>query len=195
MGDKNFSKQAVKNMNTSQFLVCFFAVFWSAFMLLPFLPNIFAIIAFICLVVAAAVLLRFAVKICRNISKLPVDSDKDKEKDKKIAKIWNVIFTVQGVGIGISCAVLGILDLYHYIIPVVVIWVGLHYIPMGFLYKTPVHIAVGVATVLTAAAAMIFSPPAVFLSVACGISAAGGALSAIILGYTIQLMIGYVGKL
>jgi hypothetical protein len=103
------------------------------------------------------------------------------ELDKKAQKSWSIIFSVQGCMIGASCAMLGIFGKYDFIVPVVAFIVGVHYFPLGALYHTRFHIAVGVFEVLISVLAIASIAMNRFVGLCIGLSALAAALGTVAL--------------
>ncbi|MDR1542259.1 MAG: hypothetical protein LBU32_30635 [Clostridiales bacterium] len=161
-------------------MMAFFTIFWANFMMISLAPNILAIIGFALFAIYSAWLAFMGVKLKRAVAALP--DEPKQEHDARTEKRWSLIFTIQGIAIGGSCALLGVFSLYNYIIPVIVLIIGLHYFPLGLLYHTPIHFIVGVPVVLLPIFLTIFFPPSDFSSVAGGFSSLAGACSTTVLG-------------
>ncbi|MDR1539967.1 MAG: hypothetical protein LBU32_18595 [Clostridiales bacterium] len=177
---RKYTRAALKNMTISILMMAFFTIFWANFMLMSFATNILAIIGFALLAIYSAWLAFMGVKLKRAVAALP--DEPKQELDARAEKRWNLIFIIQGIAIGASCALLGAFSLYNYIIPVIVLIIGLHYFPLGLLYHTPIHFIVGVPVVLLSTFATIFFPPSDFSSAAGGFSSLAAACSTTVLG-------------
>ena len=178
--DMAYTKAQIKNMITVTFMMAFFTVFWAIFMLISFLPNIFAIILFAFFIILSVYLIIKGIKFNHDAQALPDEIKQD--ADIRAEKRWNIIFITQCVAICICCALLGIFDKYGYIIPVIMLINGLHYFPLGMIYRTPIHFVVAVPVTAISLLTMIFLPPSNFISTAGGISSLAGASSTSILG-------------
>jgi hypothetical protein len=186
-GDINFSKKARAGMCQSAFMLAFFTVFWAAFLFWGFGINAFSIIGCIFFVGIAIAIFCGAVKANRVVSSLP-DSAVN-PKDKRIARYWNIVFSSQGLAIGVICAILGILGQYQYIVPSVVFIVGIHYFPLGAIYHTAIHFVVGAFVVLIALLSIALQAFGTLGIEAVGICALVATISTAILGVYILRLI------
>jgi uncharacterized membrane protein YfcA len=82
----------------------------------------------------------------------------------------------------VSCALLGSFGLYAYIVPVVLLIVGLHYIPIGLLYHTKIQTVVALPVVFVAVLGILSLLTNVGADYAPGVCAFVGAVSTSILG-------------
>ena len=186
-GQLEFSKKARTGMLQSVFMLAFFTLFWAAFLFWGFRVTAFPIIAAAIFVAISGVLFYRALKANRAIRAMP-DAPSD-PADKRAQTRWNIIASVQGGAIGVSCAVLWGMGLYTYIVPVVVLIVGLHYLPLGAMYHTPVHFIVGAAVVLVAIFGIVSQALGIVGDETIGICAMAGALSTAVLGVYILRLI------
>jgi hypothetical protein len=180
------TKTAMNNTTQTAFLLSFFTVFWTAFMIFWLIQTtdlplgVVVAMGAVCVVFAVLILIR-ARQCARLVKTLPEDGELS-DREKKAAKRWNLIFSLNGCAIGVSCALLGIFGMYEYIIPVVLLIVGLHYIPISLLYKTKVQIAVAVPTVVASLLGIWSLRTGTADAYAPGLCALGGAAGAIVLG-------------
>ena len=144
------TRRALQGIMQSVFMLAGFTAFWAAFLFWGFGFGPISVAGCACFLACAVWIARKAVLARRGIAALP-DSPAT-EADKQAKKRWSVIFTVQGVTSGASCAILGILGKYEYIVPVVALIVGLHYIPIGMQHKDRIHVVAGALLSLIAIA-------------------------------------------
>ena len=183
----DLTKKARAAMAQSAFMLAVFTVFWAAFLFWGFGVNAFSIIGCAVFVGISIFIFRGAVKAQRDIRLLqdgPVDPD-----DKRAGTRWNLIFSLQGGAIGAACAVLGVLGQYQYIVPAVVLIVGIHYFPLGAIYRTKIHYIMGVFVVLVAVFGIASQAFGILDIKAIGICAIAAALSTVILGVYILRML------
>ena len=171
-------------MVQSAFMLAGFTVFWAAFIFWGFGMNAPSVILFTAFTGLAIVIFLSAAKARRAVRLLP-DAPPDPE-DKRAGTRWTVIFSVQGGVIGAVCAVLGILGQYQYIVPAVALIVGIHYFPLGAIYRTKIHFAVGVFVVLCAVFGIMSQAFGILGFRAIGVCAIATALSTVILGIYIM---------
>jgi hypothetical protein len=181
------TKVALKNIVTAIFMMAGFTIFWTNFMIMALAPNIFAIIGTVLFLVIVAWLIYMGIKLKKFVSALP--NETKSVADIRAEKWWNIIFITQGCAIGVCCALLGIFNLYGFMIPAIVLIVGLHYFPLGFLYRTPIHAVVGCTVVLSVVLTTIFLPTDDFDSTASGISALIATVSTSVLGIYMVFLI------
>jgi hypothetical protein len=180
------TKTAMKNATQTSFLLSFFTVFWAGCMVVWLIGKteipLWAVIAMGAACVACAVwILARAIQCTRMVKDVPEDGELS-DNEKNAAKRWNIIFALNGIVIGVCCALLGIFGLYEYIAPAVLLIVGLHYIPISLLYKTGIHIAVAVPTVLAATLGILSLITGTAAAYAPGLSSLAGSVGAIVLG-------------
>jgi hypothetical protein len=116
------------------FLMAFFTLLWASWSLygLPVaggaaLVVIFSVIAVI-FVINGVRLLRFA-------DRLPVPTGDDSNRQGRAMRIgFGVTFAAEGVIIGVVCALLIVNGAYAYLAPAIALVVGLHFIPLGFIF-------------------------------------------------------------
>jgi hypothetical protein len=106
-----------------------------------------------------------------------------KPKPDAAARRWTAIFVIQGVAIGAAACALSIFGQFRYIAPATLLIVGLHFIPIGLIYKTAIQQYWAAALIITACVAIFMllagGKAADFASPLCGVM---GALSTITLG-------------
>jgi hypothetical protein len=180
MNPTTLTKPALSGMLQSTFMLCFFTVFWSAFLFWSLGFTVAAFIAFFGYLLFAVQMFRFAKRTAKKVNALP-DVEKtaaDKAADKK----WSIIFSVQGMSIGAVCAALGMLGRYEYIVPCAALIVGLHYFPLGVTYKTAIHHIAG-AVVSAISIGGIIAVYWGYANAAIGLCAAVSALATLALGF------------
>jgi hypothetical protein len=168
-------------------MLAFFTVFWAAFLFWGFGLNVFSVIGCMFFVGIAIAIFCGAVKANRVVRSLPDRAVNP--KDKRIARYWNIIFSLQGLSIGVICAILGILGQYQYIVPEVVCIVGIHYFPMGAIYHTTIHFVVGAFVVLIALLSIVLQALGTLGIEAVGVCALAATISTVILGLYILRLI------
>ena len=62
-------------------------------------------------------------------------SEKDKDKGKKMWKVFGFIFGLEGLLIAVSVVVLSTFDLQNYVVPIIALIVGLHFYPMAKIFE------------------------------------------------------------
>jgi hypothetical protein len=189
--DINFSKQARAGLCQSAFMLAFFTIFWAAFLFWGFGINIFSIIGCIFFLGMAIVIFCGAAKanrVVRSLPDSPVDPTAD-PKDKRITARWNLIFALQGIAMGVVCAILGILGQYQYIVPAVALIVGIHYFPLGAIYHTSIHFIMGAFVALIAFSGIVLQALGILGLEVIGICALATAVSTVILGVYILRLI------
>ena len=174
-------------MLQSAFMLAAFTIFWAAFLFWGFGVNALSAILFIAFAGPAIVIIRSAAKARLTIRLLP-DAPVDPE-DKQANTRWKIIFSIQGGAIGAVCAILGIQGQYQYIVPAVALIVGIHYFPLGAIYRTKIHFVAGAFVVLVAVFGIISQALGILGFEAIGISAIAAALSTVILGMYITCVI------
>jgi hypothetical protein len=184
----------MKNFTQTSFFLAFFTVFWTGFMILWFItatelpPWIIIATGVLCVAFGIWILMK-GIQCTRLLKTLP-DGGELSDDDKKAAKKWNWIFILNGCVIGVSCALLSTFGLYEYIAPVVLLIVGLHYIPISFLYKTKIQTIVAIPTIIVAVLCIISLTTGTADAYAPGVSSLAGAIGAIILGIWIVKTVG-----
>lgn len=182
-----FSKRARQGMLQSVFMLAFFTVFWAVFLFWGFYVTALSIIGCAVFIGVALIIFFKALKINHSLRSLPDEAESP--ADKRAVKQWNIIASVQGATIGIACAILGMTGRYLYIVPVVVLIVGIHYFPLGAIYRTPIHFIVGIPVVLIAVSGIVVQALGVLGNEVIGICACAAALSTAILGVYIMRLV------
>jgi hypothetical protein len=191
MTRKQDSNAALKNIAGSLPTMAGFTLFWTGISIVLWTINFgwspvvaLLLIAVICL--STWLFVKFSWFNARIKQLAP---EKLSDYDKKVGKIWSIIFSVEGSLIGLSCALLGIFGQYEFIVPVVALIVGVHYFPLYLLYKTTVHLVATLLVVLTSGLAIAAVAGGFYADWAVIIAALSAALSTAALGaYMVKLL-------
>ena len=162
------------------FMLAFFTIFWASFLFWGFGVSAVSIVLCILFIIGAGFIIFNAAKAKSAVRALPDDTDSP--EDKKEQRRWALIFSIQGGAIGAVCAILGTIGEYNYIVPAIVLIVGVHYFPLGAIYHTRIHFLVGTAVVAISLFCIRALRFEILGLVAIGICAATAAISTIILG-------------
>ncbi|MDR0432192.1 MAG: hypothetical protein LBH48_02615 [Bifidobacteriaceae bacterium] len=136
------SPVALKYLTQSQYMLAGLTLFWAGAMLAWALidrpvPVWVAIIVFAALAGAVVWIVPQTVRCSRGIGRLP--AEQTGVKDPAANKKWALIFSTEGIAIGLTAGTLSSFGLFSYIIPATLLIVGLHFIPIGVLYKTSIQ--------------------------------------------------------
>jgi hypothetical protein len=96
---------------------------------------------------ATLVLVLLALALARRAAALP-RSEVDPERARQVKRVFGRVNAVQWVVISITAFVLGRLQLDAYIPAAVTLIVGLHFFPLGRLFRYPQHHITGIALVV-----------------------------------------------
>jgi hypothetical protein len=174
------TKTTLAGMTQSLFMLAFFTVFWTSFMLWGFGKYLWGYVLATVFVGAAVYLLIVAIQSSKRIKTLSEETVSG--TDKQAAKRWNVVFGLQGGCIGAVCMVLGILGYYAFIPPAVVLIVGIHYIPLGIMYRTAIHHIMAVFVILIAIGSLLLMLLTEDRNIGIGIASTAAAISTVVLG-------------
>ncbi|MDR2515374.1 MAG: hypothetical protein LBD02_09275 [Christensenellaceae bacterium] len=166
-------------------LLSFFTLLWAGFMLFGLLasplPPALPIALAVCLLLPAIWLLRGGLACLARAKAMPA-GEAPSETERRAERRWNLIFGLQGGAIGLVCTLLGAFRLYAQIGPAVLLIVGLHYIPLGMLYRTKIHGLVALPVILIALLGLLSLATGFLSAFAPGVCALAGGLSTAILG-------------
>jgi hypothetical protein len=179
------TKGSMKNLNNTAYLLAFFTIVWAASMLVWFilddvLPVGATIVLSVIFLAIAGYIYISAVLGYRSLK--PIPEDDGSIQDKLKSKRWSVVFALQAVAISLSGALLGSFKLHVFIAPVMLLIVGLHYIPISMLYHTTIQSFVAIPTILIALLGLL----AIFTDTgsryAAGVCSLVGAIGCVTLG-------------
>ena len=116
------------------FLMAFFTLLWASWSLygLPVAGGAALVVIFS---VIAVIFVINGVRLLRSADRLPVPTGDDSNRQGRAMRIgFGVTFAAEGVIIGVVCALLIVNGAYAYLAPAIVLVVGLHFIPLGFIF-------------------------------------------------------------
>jgi hypothetical protein len=116
------------------FLMAFFTLLWASWSLygLPIAVGITLVVIF---GIAAAVFVINGVQLIRSAPRLPLPSGDEVRRRSNTVRVWfGVTFAAEGVIIGVVCVLLIMNGAYAYLAPAIALVVGLHFIPLGFIF-------------------------------------------------------------
>jgi hypothetical protein len=117
------------------FLMAFFTLLWASWSLygLPIAVGVALVVIF---GVLAAVFVINGVQLIRSAHRLPLPSgDEAGRRGRALRVEFGVTFAAEGVMIGVVCALLIVNGWYAYLAPAIALVVGLHFIPLGFIFR------------------------------------------------------------
>jgi hypothetical protein len=116
------------------FLMAFLTLLWASWSLygLPVAGSIALVVIFS---VIAVIFVINGVRLLRSTDRLPVPTGDDSNRRCRAMRIgFGVTFAAEGVIIGVVCALLIVNGAYAYLAPAIALVVGLHFIPLGFIF-------------------------------------------------------------
>jgi len=116
------------------FLMAFFTLLWASWSLygLPAAAGVALVVIF---GVLAVIFVINGVELMRSAHRLPLPSgDEAKHRGHALRVGFGVTFAAEGVIIGVVCALLIVNGGYAYLAPAIALVVGLHFIPLGFIF-------------------------------------------------------------
>jgi hypothetical protein len=116
------------------FLMAFFTLLWASWSLygLPVAGGAALVVIFS---VIAVIFVINGVRLLRSADRLPVPTGDDSNRQGRAMRIgFGVTFAAEGVIIGVVCALLIVNGAYAYLAPAIALVVGLHFIPLGFIF-------------------------------------------------------------
>lgn len=116
------------------FLMAFFTLLWASWSLygLPVAGGAALVVIFS---VIAVIFVINGVRLLRSADRLPVPTGDDSNRQGRAMRIgFGVTLAAVGVIIGVVCALLIVNGAYAYLAPAIVLVVGLHFIPLGFIF-------------------------------------------------------------
>jgi hypothetical protein len=117
------------------FLMAFFTLLWASWSLygLPAAAGVALVVIF---GVLAVIFVINGVQLMRSAHRLPLPSGGEaKHRGHALRVGFGVTFAAEGVIIGVVCALLIVNGGYAYLAPAIALVVGLHFIPLGFLFR------------------------------------------------------------
>jgi hypothetical protein len=116
------------------FLMAFVTLLWASWSLygLPVAAGVALVVIF---GILALIFVINGVQLLRSADRLPVPTGDDWNHQGRALRIgFGVTFAAEGVIIGVVCALLIVNGAYAYLAPAVALVVGLHFIPLGFIF-------------------------------------------------------------
>jgi hypothetical protein len=116
------------------FLMAFFTLLWASWSLygLPVAGGAALVVIFS---VIAVIFVINGVRLLRSADRLTVPTGDDSNRQGRAMRIgFGVTFAAEGVIIGVVCALLIVNGAYAYLAPAIALVVGLHFIPLGFIF-------------------------------------------------------------
>jgi hypothetical protein len=89
------------------------------------------------------------------LRRFPAAVGDDAAEGRLIGRRFGMLFGAEGLVIGIACGVLGGLGLYRFFAPVIMLVVGLHFIPLAWVFHRRIDIWLGAFTAVVAVAGII----------------------------------------
>jgi hypothetical protein len=132
------------------FLMAFFTLLWASWSLygLPVAAGVALVVIF---GILALIFVINGVQLLRSADRLPVPTGDDWNHQGRALRIgFGVTFAAEGVIIGVVCALLIVNGAYAYLAPAVALVVGLHFIPLGFIFHRTIDFYVAGWVVLWA---------------------------------------------
>lgn len=116
------------------FLMAFFTLLWASWSLYG-LPVAGAVALVVIFSVLAVIFVINGVRLLRSADRLPVPTGDDSNRQGRAMRVgFGVTLAAVGVIIGVVCALLIVNGAYAYLAPAIVLVVGLHFIPLGFIF-------------------------------------------------------------
>jgi hypothetical protein len=116
------------------FLMAFFTLLWASWSLygLPVAGGAALVVIFS---VIAVIFVINGVRLLRSADRLPVPTGDDSNRQGRAMRVgFGVTLAAVGVIIGVVCALLIVNGAYAYLAPAIALVVGLHFIPLGFIF-------------------------------------------------------------
>lgn len=117
------------------FLMAFFTLLWASWSLygLPVAAGV-ALVVIFC--IPAGVFVINGVQLIRSAHLLPVPSGDEATRRGRALRVgFGGTFAAEAVIIGVVCALLIVNGAYAYLAPAIALVVGLHFIPLGFIFR------------------------------------------------------------
>jgi hypothetical protein len=117
------------------FLMAFFTLLWASWSLygLPAAAGVALVVIF---GILAVIFVINGVRLMRSARELPLPSGAEASRRGRALRVgFGVTFAAEGVIIGVVCALLIVNGGYAYLAPAIALVVGLHFIPLGFIFR------------------------------------------------------------
>jgi hypothetical protein len=173
---KKLSKNALVGNVRAMFMLAFFTILWASCIAWGFGWNPLTIACIAIFFIYAVWLCVEASKLNRSVRALP-DSPLT-EHDKHIIKRFRLDFAIEIILIGVSCNILAtnIVGNANYIVPVMAVIVGAHFISLGNIFKMRIHIILGIIMIAVAVATIIFIVCGKWINQSIGVCALAAAI-------------------
>jgi len=148
---------AIQSIASGLLMMAFFTMIWAtiAYNGLNSPGNYAEIITF---AVLAAAFVANAIYLFGIAKRFPtLSSDEDKARGKKSGMWFGIIFGAEGLGIAIAINIVKYLGHDDLIIPVMALVVGLHFYPLGWLFKRTIDYYLATWSTLIAAGGIVFT--------------------------------------
>ncbi len=123
------------------------------------LPVLLAISSGIAIFVITGILLNWSIKALLLAKKLPADKSEEAKKRKHYIRKWFlIILGIEIAGLNIAPVILLKLNCFQYIVPVDILIVALHFLPLGRIFNMPAYYFLGIILSLIDLLTMFFVP-------------------------------------
>jgi hypothetical protein len=147
--NKPVPRSALKGIAMGIFLMAFFTVMWLG-IASSALSGIRYWLCISILLIVVVCFLVYAIGLLKKSREFPALKQEDKAEGARIQKWYGIIFGLEGLVIGGTCAILGATGLDNYIVPTIALIVGLHFYPMAAVFNRKFDYFAGTWTVLVA---------------------------------------------
>ena len=131
-----------RSVAVGMFLMAFFTTFWALW--IPYgLPRSVAVVLLAAFVALAAVLVVSGIRLARAANRFPPVDAEARVRGRRVQKGFGIIVGAEGLVIGGLSAVLGARGAYAYIGPAIALVVGLHFVPLGIVFRRTIDYYVG----------------------------------------------------
>lgn len=151
----------------------------------PILGSIFFVIT----LAISIYLVVSAVRALKLSGQLPNERNAD---DERISKVMPLISNIMGISILVAIIVLWVTNAYQWILPIVMILVGLHFFPMARLFHRTIDYTLGTLMLVGAALGFFLLAQGTAWQVAWGAAGIIGAVVTISYGFTAVISAGQV---
>ena len=142
-----------RSVAVGMFLMAFFTTFWALW--IPYgLPSVVALPLLALFVTLAVGFVVSGIGLVRAGRRFPAVGEDARGRGRRVQKGFAVVVGAEGLVIGVVCAILGARGAFAYFGPAIALVVGLHFLPLGIVFRRTIDYYVGAWVSLAALAGL-----------------------------------------
>lgn len=142
-----------RSLAVGMFLMAFFTTFWALW--IPYgLPLTVAVPLLAAFVALATVFVVSGIGLVRAAHRFPSVDGEARARGRRVQKGFGIVVGAEGLVIGVVCGILGARGAYAYFGPAIALVVGLHFLPLGIIFRRTIDYYIGTWVSLAALAGL-----------------------------------------